>query len=72
MSENTNEQIMLTSDLTDGVSTYVDNQSYFPIGKGGRLNLNTGEISYFNDEIKVGGEALPFSLSYNFIGGAKK
>ena len=68
MSENINEQIMLTSDLTDGVSTYADNQSYFPIGKGGRINLFNGDFYYFNEEIKAGGIAFPFSFSYNFIG----
>ncbi|MBQ8207866.1 MAG: RHS repeat protein, partial [Clostridia bacterium] len=65
--ETAESEIMTLSDVTDSVSLYADNQSFMPVCAGGRVNLNTGEFYYFNEDINVGGEAFPFALTHRFV-----
>ncbi|MBQ8005092.1 MAG: hypothetical protein IJ303_02120, partial [Clostridia bacterium] len=45
---------------------YLDNQTYLPVADSGEINLNSGEFTYFMEDMTVGGALMPIPVFHYF------
>ena len=45
---------------------YLDNQTYLPVADSGEINLNSGEFTYFMEDMTVGGALMPIPICHYF------